>query len=68
MLIKPYVADVKFKNGNAYENLEVVDINNRSVWVRLPDGKIIKRSIWKHNVRIKPVLLDGPGVGDDSHS
>lgn len=61
-IIKPYVADVKLKDGKTYENCEVVDLNNRTVWVRLPDGRVIKRNRFRHQVVIKYV---SPMIGVD---
>lgn len=54
-IIKPYVADVKLKNGKLYENCEVVEMNPRTVMVRLPDGRVIKRNRFRHHVVIKYV-------------
>jgi hypothetical protein len=62
-IIKPYVADVVLKNGKKYNNCEVVDMNDRTVWVRLPDGRLIKRNKFRHQVDIKYI---SPMIGVDS--
>jgi hypothetical protein len=56
LIIKPFVADCVI-NGKLYENLEVVDLNKKSVWVRMPDGRIIKRHPFRQKVTIKPILM-----------
>ncbi len=58
-IIKPYVADCRIGNEN-YENLEVVDLNNKSVWLRLPNGELVKRHVIRHRVDIKYIT---PVVG-----
>jgi hypothetical protein len=35
--------------------LEVVDLNNKSVWLRIPNGDLVKRHVIKHKVDIKYV-------------
>lgn len=51
-IIKPYVADCRI-GKEQYENLEVVDLNNKSVWLRLPSGELVKRHVIKHKVSLK---------------
>jgi len=59
-IIKPYVADCRIGNKQ-YENLEVVDLNNKTVWLRLPNGGLVKRHVIKHKVDLKYItpLLGG---------
>lgn len=51
-IIKPYVADCRIGDID-YNNLEVLEINNKNVWVKLPNGDRVKRHIIKHKVDIK---------------
>lgn len=52
MIHLPYVADTVIA-GTAFENLEVVKMNKHSVWVRLPNGMLVKRHLQKHDIQLK---------------
>ena len=43
-----------FRLGSQREVMgNVVKINNKTIWVRLEDKKVIKRHMRKHNVRFR---------------
>ena len=46
-LWKPHVI-VRVKVGNEVVEAEVVKSNKKTVWIKLPDGKIIKRKNKRH--------------------
>ena len=68
-IIKPYVADCRI-GKEQYENLEVVDLNNKSVWLRLPNGDLVKRHVLKHKVTLKYItpLMGGKNERIQSRS
>ena len=51
MLELPYVASCKI-GTETLNNLPVLEMNNHTIKVRLPDGNVIKRSFRKHNPQI----------------
>ena len=64
-IIKPYVADCRI-GKQSYENLEVVDLNNKTVWLRMPNGDLVKRHVIKHHVTLKYISpLIGGKYGED---
>jgi hypothetical protein len=56
-LIKPYVADV-LVGGLWLRDLEVVDLNKTNVWVRLPNGRIIRKHLKKHANKVVLKFID----------
>lgn len=65
-ILLPYVADCKI-GGEQYNNLQVVDMKNKTITVELPNGEKVKRHQIRHNVTIKYVspligVKNGRGV------